>query len=62
MFKMSAPNSSSPRVRTQRPCSATAEMAVALHRLTGISASRAGLYAKAPAGAIEDFLGPTAVI
>ncbi|HXU59890.1 MAG TPA: aspartate/glutamate racemase family protein [Verrucomicrobiae bacterium] len=40
----------------------TAEMAVALHRLTGISASRAGLYAKAPAGAIEDFLGPTAVI
>ena len=39
-----------------------AEMAVALHRLTGIPASRAGLYAKAPAGAIEDFLGPTAVI
>src|SRR6185369_13355767 len=39
-----------------------AEMAVTLHRFTGISASRAGLYAKAPAGAIEDFLGPTVVI
>jgi Asp/Glu/hydantoin racemase len=32
-----------------------AEMAVALHRLTGVPASRAGLYAKAPAGAVTDF-------
>jgi hypothetical protein len=39
-----------------------AEMAVALHRLTGVSASRAGLYAKAPAGAVTDFLGSTAVV
>ena len=39
----------------------TAEMAVALHRLTGMPASRAGLYCKAPAGAIADFLGATAV-
>jgi allantoin racemase len=38
-----------------------AEMAVALHRLTGIAASRAGLFAKAPAGAIADFLGGTRV-
>jgi allantoin racemase len=36
----------------------SAEMAVALHRLTGVPASRAGLYARAPAGAIEDFLAP----
>jgi len=35
-----------------------AEMAVALHRLTGTAASRGGLYSKAPAGAITDFLGP----
>jgi allantoin racemase len=33
------------------------EMAVAMHRLTGVAASRAGLYSRAPAGAIEDFLG-----
>jgi allantoin racemase len=39
-----------------------AEMAVALHRLTGMPASRAGLYAKAPAGAIADFQGTTAVV
>ena len=38
-----------------------AETAVALHRLTGMPASRAGLYAKAPAGAIADFLGATVV-
>ena len=31
------------------------EMAIALHRLTGVAASRAGLYSRAPAGAIEDF-------
>jgi hypothetical protein len=31
------------------------EMAVAMHRLTGVAASRAGLYSRAPAGAIEDF-------
>ena len=39
-----------------------AETAVALHRLTGMPASRAGLYAKAPAGAIADFLGETRVV
>ncbi|MGO8920201.1 MAG: aspartate/glutamate racemase family protein [Stellaceae bacterium] len=38
----------------------TAEMAVALCRLTGTAASRAGLYGKAPAGAIADFLAPRA--
>jgi allantoin racemase len=31
------------------------EMAIALHRLTGVAASRAGLYSRAPAGAITDF-------
>jgi allantoin racemase len=36
----------------------TAEMAVALCRLTGTAASRGGLYGKAPAGAIADFLAP----
>lgn len=39
-----------------------AETAVALHRLTGMPASRAGLYAKAPPGAIADFLGATVVV
>lgn len=33
-----------------------AEMAVALHRATGACVSRSGAYAKAPRGAIEDFL------
>ncbi len=36
-----------------------AEMAVALHRITGVAASRSGLYARAPAGSIADFLGGT---
>jgi Asp/Glu/hydantoin racemase len=36
-----------------------AEMAVALRRLTGLGVSRGGLYAKATAGAIADFLGET---
>ncbi|MDB5408618.1 MAG: hypothetical protein JWL84_3530 [Rhodospirillales bacterium] len=36
----------------------TAEMAVAMHRVTGTAASRGGLYGKAPAGAIADFLAP----
>jgi allantoin racemase len=31
------------------------EMALALHRLTGVAASRGGLYSRAPAGAITDF-------
>ena len=31
------------------------EMALALHRLTGVTASRGGLYSRAPAGAITDF-------
>jgi hypothetical protein len=35
-----------------------AEMAVALYRLTGTAASRGGLYGRAPAGAITDFLAP----
>lgn len=34
-----------------------AEMALSLHRLTGTSVSRRGTYAKAPAAAIEEFLG-----
>ncbi len=33
----------------------TAEMAVDMHRLTGIAAGRSGFYAKAPQGAIDDF-------
>lgn len=33
------------------------EMALALHRLTGVAASRSGLYGRAPAGAIADFEG-----
>ena len=33
------------------------EMAVSLHRLTGVAASRGGLYARASAGAIADFQG-----
>jgi hypothetical protein len=33
------------------------EMAVAMYRLTGVAASRAGLYSRAPAGAIDDFCG-----
>jgi Asp/Glu/hydantoin racemase len=36
-----------------------AEMAVALHAITGVAASRSGLFAKAPPGAITDFLGDT---
>jgi len=36
----------------------SAEMALSLHRLTGTAASRGGLYGKAPAGAIADFLAP----
>lgn len=35
-----------------------AEMAVALHRATGVVASRRGLYARASDGAIADFLVP----
>lgn len=35
-----------------------AEAAVALHRITGVAAARSGLYAKASAGAIADFLAP----
>ena len=35
-----------------------AEMAVALHRVTGVAASRRGLCAKAPAGTIADYLAP----
>jgi allantoin racemase len=39
-----------------------AEMAVALHRISGIAASRAGLYARASAGAIADFNAPTRIV
>jgi hypothetical protein len=35
------------------------EMALAMHRLTGVVASRKGLYSKAPAGAIADFHAAT---
>ena len=31
------------------------EMALSLHRLTGVAASRSGLYCRAPQGAIADF-------
>jgi allantoin racemase len=31
------------------------EMAIALHKLTGVAASRSGLYSRAPTGAIADF-------
>lgn len=34
----------------------SAEMAVALHRITGACASRSGAYARAPEGAVRDFL------
>jgi Asp/Glu/hydantoin racemase len=37
------------------------EMALALHRLTGVAASRAGLYSRAPAGAVEDFCGESRI-
>jgi len=40
----------------------SAEMAVALHRITGVAASRSGLYARASAGAVEDFLGTTRIV
>jgi hypothetical protein len=33
-----------------------AEMAIALHRVTGVAAGRSGLYALASEGAIADFL------
>jgi allantoin racemase len=36
----------------------SAEMAAAIHRVTGVAASRRGLYAKAPAGAVADYLAP----
>jgi hypothetical protein len=36
----------------------SAEMAVALWRATGHAAGRCGLYSRAPAGAIADFLAP----
>ncbi|MBS0559051.1 MAG: hypothetical protein JSR21_03250 [Proteobacteria bacterium] len=38
-----------------------AEMAVSLHRVTGLSASRAGPYRRAPPGAIEDFQAGTRI-
>lgn len=38
-----------------------AEMAIALHRVTGVAASRRGLYARAPEGAIADFLAGSSV-
>jgi Asp/Glu/hydantoin racemase len=37
------------------------EMALALHRLTGVAASRAGLYCRAPEGAIADFQGDSTI-
>jgi Asp/Glu/hydantoin racemase len=39
-----------------------AEMAVALHRITGAPASRGGLYARASDGAIADFLAGTRIV
>jgi Asp/Glu/hydantoin racemase len=40
----------------------TAEMAAAMHKITGIAASRSGLYARASAGAVADFLGSTKAV
>jgi allantoin racemase len=40
----------------------TAEMAVAMHKITGIAASRSGLYARASAGAVADFQGTTRIV
>jgi Asp/Glu/hydantoin racemase len=37
------------------------EMAVALHGITGVAASRRGLYSRAPEGAIADFLAGSSV-
>jgi Asp/Glu/hydantoin racemase len=37
-----------------------AETAVALHRITGLSAGRSGMYVLAPDGAIVDYLSPRA--
>jgi Asp/Glu/hydantoin racemase len=39
-----------------------AEMAVAMHRITGIAASRSGLFARAPTGAVADFRGATRIV
>jgi len=39
-----------------------AEMAVAMHRITGVAASRAGLFARASTGAIADFQGATTLV
>jgi hypothetical protein len=41
--------------------SKAAEMAIALHRLTGVVASRRGLYSRAPDGAVADFLADSVV-
>jgi allantoin racemase len=38
-----------------------AEMALALHGLTGVAASRRGLYSRAPEGAIADFIAGSTV-
>ena len=38
-----------------------AEMALALHGLTGVAASRRGLYSRAPEGAIADFLAGSSI-
>jgi Asp/Glu/hydantoin racemase len=40
----------------------TAEMAVAMHRITGLAASRSGAYARASAAAVADFLGETRLV
>jgi Asp/Glu/hydantoin racemase len=39
-----------------------AEMAVAMHRITGIAASRAGLFARAAVEAVADFRGATRIV
>jgi Asp/Glu/hydantoin racemase len=40
----------------------TAEMAMAMHLITGVTASRSGLYAQASAGAVADFVGATRIV
>jgi hypothetical protein len=36
-------------------------MAIAMHAITGVAASRSGLFARASVSAIDDFLGSTRI-
>jgi hypothetical protein len=41
---------------------AATEMALAMHRVTGVAASRSGIYSRAPEGAIADFRAAVPVV